>query len=182
MMPRVARSSMWSSPERPKTVRSAVARPAEAEAVERAPGGHVGAGDGRAARAAVGLEDVAVEPERALPQDLETGDRPQRAADQPLDLDRPAALPAARGLALRPLAGRGRQERILGGEPAAPLPVQPAGDAVLDRRRAEHLRLALREEHRPVRLLQEVRRELERPQLVGLAPVGAAHAAKGPTT
>src|SRR5262249_44696650 len=41
-------------------------RLAEPEAVERAPGGHVGAGDRGAARAAVGLQDVAVEPERAL--------------------------------------------------------------------------------------------------------------------
>src|SRR6266571_8546778 len=62
-------------------------RLAEAEAVEGAPRGDVGAGDRRAPRPAVGLEHVAVEPQRALAECLEVCDRAQRAADQTLDLD-----------------------------------------------------------------------------------------------
>src|SRR2546423_5627324 len=150
---------------------------AQAEAVERPVRGDVRAGDRGAARAAVGLEDVAVDPERALAERLEIDHRPQRTADQPLDRARAPALLAARGLAFRAVTRRGRQERVLRGEPAAPLPVEPARDAVLNRRRAEHFRLALREEHRAVRLLEEVRPQVERPQLVGPPPVGAAHAA-----
>src|SRR5205807_10044385 len=109
------------------------------------------------------------------------GDGADRAPDQPLDLDGAAALPAARGFALRPVAGRGGQERVLGGQPAASFAVEPAGDALLDRRRAEHLRLSLAEEHGPVRLLEVVRQKLELPELVGPATVraslAAAHAA-----
>ena len=63
--------------------------------------GDVRAADRRAARAAVGLEDVAVEPERPLAERLEVGDGAHRAADQPLDLDRAPLLLAARRLALR---------------------------------------------------------------------------------
>ena len=54
----------------------------------------VAAGDRRAARAAVGLQHVAVDVDRALAERLEVDDAAQRAADQPLDLDR-AAVGAA---------------------------------------------------------------------------------------
>src|ERR671924_224197 len=46
----------------------------EAEAVERAPGGDVGARDGGAPRAAVRLQDVAVDPKRPLTERFEVGD------------------------------------------------------------------------------------------------------------
>ena len=78
-------------------------RPAEAHAVERAPRRDVDAGDRGAARAAVGLEDVAVEPQRALAERLEVDHGAQRPADQPLDLDGPALLLARARLARRPL-------------------------------------------------------------------------------
>src|SRR6188472_1487678 len=79
----------------------------EPEAVERAGGGDPRARDRGAARATVGLEDVAVEPERPLTERLEVADAAERAADQALDLDRAAALLPPRGLALGALAGRG---------------------------------------------------------------------------
>src|SRR4051812_16267782 len=78
----------------------------EAEAVECEPRRHVGAADRGAAGAAVGLEDVAVEPQGPLPERLEVGHRSQRPADQTLDLDRAAALFPARGLAVGALSGR----------------------------------------------------------------------------
>ena len=89
---------------------------------------------------------------------------------------RPPCLPA-RGLALGALAGRRGQQRVLGRHPAAARAVQPARHALLDRRRAEHARLALRPEHDPVRLLEERRVGGDRPQLVGPAAVVARHAA-----
>src|SRR5438270_4415814 len=68
-------------------------RPAEPEPVEGPAGRDVRAADRSAACAAVRLEDVAVDPERALAERVEVGDRPERTPDQPLDLDRSAALP-----------------------------------------------------------------------------------------
>ena len=132
----------------------------EAEAVERAPRGDVRAADRGAARAAVGLQHVAVEVDRPLAERLVVRDGANRAADQALDLDRPPALLAPARLALDALAGRRRQERVLGRHPAAARVAQPARHALLDRRGAEHDRLSLRPEHGAVRLLEVV--ELDR--------------------
>ena len=57
---------------------------------------HQPAGDRRAAGAAVGLEHVAVDVDGALAEHREIDHAAQRAADQPLDLDR-AAVGLARG-------------------------------------------------------------------------------------
>jgi len=65
--------------------------------------GHVGAGDGCRAGAAVGLDDVAVHGEGALAQEVELGDRPQGAPDEPLG-SRGCGHPLAPG---RPRAGCG---------------------------------------------------------------------------
>ena len=62
--------------------------------LQRQPQGHVAAGDRGAARAAVGLEHVAVDVDAALAERLEVDDRAQRAADQPLDLDTTPVLAA----------------------------------------------------------------------------------------
>ena len=96
------------------------------EGAERAVQRDVAAADRGAARAAVGLQDVAVDPHRALAERLEVDDRAQRAADQPLDLDRAAVGAAARGVALLALARRGGQHPVLGADPAAPGAAQPA--------------------------------------------------------
>ena len=141
----------------------------EAELVERAARGDVRAGDRRAARAAVGLQHVAVEPDRPLAERLEVDHAAERAADQPLDLDRAAALLAARRLASDAIAGRRGQQRVLGRHPALALVAKPARDLVVDHRRAEHLRLALRPQHAAVRLLEVVELDRQRPKLVGAA-------------
>ena len=151
-------------------------RAGEAEAVERAPRGHVCARDRGAAGAAVRLEDVAIQPHRPLAERLEVDHGARRTADQPLDLDRTPALLAAGSLPLAAVAGRRRQHRVLGRQPAAALAVEPAWDPVLDRGGAEDDRAPLRPEHRAVRLLEEVRLEVERAQLVRPAPVRAGHA------
>src|SRR5581483_2247273 len=111
----------------------------EPEALERTHPGDVRAADRRAAGAAVGLEHVAVEPYRPLAERLEVRHRPHRAPDQALDLDRAALLAAARGLALDAIAGRGGQERVLGGDPPPTAAPQPARHLLLDHRGAEHL-------------------------------------------
>ena len=149
----------------------------EAHVVERPPRSDVGARDRRAAGASVRLDDVAVDPERPLAERVEVGDGTQSAADQPLDLDRPALLLPRARLALGALARRGRQHRVLGRQPPAAAAGEPAGNALLDRRRAEHAGLAERDQRRAVRLLQVVRLDLERPQLVGASSAWSAHAA-----
>src|SRR5579862_2082795 len=147
------------------------------EPLERAHRRDVRAADRRAARAAVGLENVAVEPERPLPERLEVGNGADRAADQPLDLDRAALLLAARRLSLDALSGRCRQERVLGGDPTLALAAEPAGDVLFDHGRAEHLRPARRDHDRAVRVLEVVDLERDLAQLVRLAPSLSVHAA-----
>src|SRR3954447_21250999 len=146
------------------------------EVIERAAGRDVRARDRGAARAAVGLQDVAVEVHGALAERLEVDDAAKRAPDEALDLDGAAALLAAGGFAVGALAGRRRQERVLGGHPAAAGAVEPARHAVLHGCSAEHLRLALRPEHYAVRLLQERRVRVDRAQLVGPPSVVSRHA------
>src|SRR5436309_3160077 len=82
------------------------------------------------------------------------------------DLLHPAALLAATRLPLGPITRGGRQQRVLRGHPAAPLPGEPPRHALLDGRGAQDLRLALRPEHGAVRLLEEVGLDLERAKVV----------------
>ena len=76
------------------------------------------AGDRRGARAAVGLQHVAVDRDRALAERLQVDHRAQRAADQALDLLRAAGLLAARRLARRARMGGARQHAVFGRDPA----------------------------------------------------------------
>src|SRR5581483_3620282 len=87
--------------------------------------GDVAARDRGGARAAVGLDDVAVDDERVFAQLLQVDHRAQRTADETLDLERPAALPALRRLAPGALAGGTRQHAVFGREPAAVFAAQP---------------------------------------------------------
>ena len=112
----------------------------EAEPVECPERCDIRAGDRGTAGAAVGLQHVAVEPERPLAQRLEVADDRERPADQALDLHRAAVLLASARRSLRPLARRRGQQRVLGGHPAAALAAQPARTLLLERRGAEHLR------------------------------------------
>ena len=95
--------------------------------------GHEGAGDGGGAGAAVGLDDVAVDPEGALAEGLHVDDRPQRAADEALDL-----VGAAGGRPPRPASrwragdGGAGQHAVLGGDPALALALQEGGHPLLD--------------------------------------------------
>src|SRR5215210_2105406 len=147
-------------------------RLAEPEAIERPAGSDVGAGDRRAAGSAVGLEDVAVDPECPLAESAEVGDRAERAADQALDLDGAPLLLARARLALCALARGSREEPVLRGHPALALAHQPAGNSFGDRRRAEDARLACGDQRRAVRLLEVVHLDLERAELIGLPAVG----------
>ena len=141
----------------------------------------VAAADRRGARAAVGLEHVAVDGDLHLAQHVEVGDRAQRAADQALDLLRATRRPALLGLALDAVLGGARQHRVLGGDPAPALAAQPRRHTRLDRRGAEHVRAAELDQHGARRELGEVARERDRSEVSGLAPVAPNCHAVQPT-
>src|SRR5436190_390658 len=150
----------------------------EPRTVERACRRDVGARDRRAPRPAVGLEDVAVEPEGPFPERLHVCHGAERAPDQPLDLDGAAFLLPGAGLTSRALAGRRGQHRVLGREPAAPGVAQPARDALVERGGTENPGLPLRPEHRAHRLLEGVDHDLDRAQRIGTAPFSHATASR----
>src|SRR5213076_3103576 len=108
------------------------------------------AGDRGAAGAAIGLEYVAVDVDGALAERLEVDHGAQGAADQPLDLDPPAVGTPALGVTLLALPRRRREHRVLGRDPAAALPLEPARHPLGDRRGADDPRLPLLVERRAI--------------------------------
>ena len=86
----------------------ALERAARHERAEGQPEGDPGAADAGAAGAAVGLQDVAVEPDRALAERLHVDHGAQRAADQALDLGR-CGRRACRGRCRAPCGRRSRR-------------------------------------------------------------------------
>ena len=90
------------------------------------------AADRRRAGAAVGLEHVAVDEDLALAERGHVDDRPQRPADQALDLLGAPRRPAVLHLAADPLGRRPGQHRVLGGDPA--LAACPASSGARPRR------------------------------------------------
>lgn len=112
----------------------------EGRGFERAGGDHAiegdgessaGSGDGRGARTAVGLEDVAIEDDGALAERLQIDDSTQGAADEALDLMGAAPDFAALGLAGRAGESGTGQHAVLGGNPAAATVAEPGGNALL---------------------------------------------------
>src|SRR5690606_28320018 len=119
------------------------------------------------ARAAVGLDDVAVDPDLDFAHRFEVRDRAQRAADQPLDFLRAAALLAAGGFAVGARVRRTRQHAILRGHPAATLAAHERRHAGLDARRAEDTSLAEGGEAGALGIAADARFEHDRAELVG---------------
>src|SRR5262249_42034417 len=134
---------------------------------------HEAAGDGRRPRAAVGLDDVAIDPDRPLAHLGALDDRAQRAAHEPLDLLRAAARAAV--LTRRARVRRAREHRVLGRDPAQRLAFEERRHLVLDRRRADHLGGPELDEDRAFGMQQKVARQHDGSQLIGRAPVGTRH-------
>ena len=104
--------------------------------------GDVPAGDRGGARPAVGLNHVAVDDHGALPERFHVDHRAQRPADEALDLHGATALAAPRRLARAALAGRAREHAVLGRHPPPAAALHPGRHPVLDRRVAQHPRVA----------------------------------------
>src|SRR5688572_13525135 len=135
---------------------------------------HKRAGDRRAARAAVGLDDIAVEPDGALAEMSELDDRPHRAADQPLDFHGASTDLAGGGFATRPRGGGARQHPVLRGDPALAGVAQERRHFLFDARGADHARVPDLNQHRSFGVHREVRRDGDGTKLVGRAIVEAA--------
>ena len=103
---------------------------------------HPGAGDRRGPGAAIGLDHIAVELDLMLAEGLKVGDRPQSPSDQPLDFQCPATLLAARGLAVGAAVRGTRQHAVFGCHPAPSAVAKKMRHAILNRRRAQHMRVA----------------------------------------
>jgi hypothetical protein len=112
------------------------------------------------ARAAVGLEHVAIDRDGAFAERASVDDGPQAAADQALDLQRPAALLPSCGFTRRPRMRRARQHPVLRGDPALTLALQERRNLRLEGGRAKHAGVAKLHQHAAFRMAREVRREL----------------------
>ena len=106
------------------------------------------AGDAGRARAAVGLNHVAIDLHGALAERVEIDDRAQRAADQALDFLRASRLLAARRFAVGARVGCTRQHAVFSGQPALPFALQKWRHFVLDADGAQDLGVAGLDQHR----------------------------------
>src|SRR5690606_38809 len=126
-----------------------------------------GPGDGGGARAAVGQDDVAIDGNGMLPQRLEVDRGPERTADEPLDLEGPAAdAPAFPG---RPGRCRAGEHGVFGRDPPGAGLAPPVRYAFLDRGHAEDPGASHRDHARPLRELHHVRLDDGGPEFVGRA-------------
>ena len=120
-------------------------------------------GDRRRARPPVGLDDIAIDPDGALPQHLEIHHRPQRTADQPLDFMRPSANAPTRRLAWAPRSRGPWQHRILCGQPTLAAVTAKWRYTLFNARRTDHFRIPNLDENRAFGVFIEVTCETYRP-------------------
>jgi len=141
---------------------------------------HIGARDGGRARAAVGLDHVAVQRDDALAERGAVHAGAQRAPDEALDLHGAPALAAARGFALGAVGGGAGQHAVFGGDPALALAAKPRRHAFLDGRGAQHLGVAEGNQHGALGVAGVMAFDADGAQLVGGASAGADGGHVGP--
>ena len=138
------------------------------------------AGNGSGARAAVGLDHVAIEPHGALAESLQIGDRAQRAADHALNFERASRLASARRFARRALFGRARQHAVLAGDPAFAGAFQKRGNAVFHRGGDDHARVARFDQHAAFGVVNKIRNDFYRAQIVVRASINSQNSSLFP--
>src|SRR5439155_2863653 len=145
--------------------------------------GDESAGDRGGARAAVGLEDLAVDDHAARPERFQVDRGAQRPPDQTLDLERTAAGTSGDALTLAPFRRAPREHRVLGGDPSRALALEELRHALLEGGETEHLRVAERDARGAFGELRDTDLDRDRPQGVGLASVRphVAHAVSSHT-
>src|SRR5689334_707654 len=141
--------------------------------VDRVAKGYPGAGDRSAARAAVGLDHVAVDAKRALAERTQIGDGAQAPADEPLDLVGAPRLPALGGFPPHARVGRAGQHAVFGSDPALPPALEEGRNVGFDARRAENAGLAALDQYRAFGVARVTPNDADRPQFIGAPAAGA---------
>ena len=132
-----------------------------------------GPGNGCRARAAIGLEHIAVEDDGTLAERLHVDHGAQRASNEPLNL-----MGTTTDLAALRFAGRAgqrgaRQHAVLSGNPSPAAVAQPRGNSLLNRGIAQHPRVADFDQNRAFGGSNEAGSEANRAELGGGSPFGA---------
>ena len=137
--------------------------------------GDVGAGDGGGARAAVGLQHVAIHADGARAELFQVERGAHGAADEALDFLRASVNLALGDVARFALQGGVGEHRILRRDPAAgdALFLHPARDVFLDGHAADDARVAPFDERRAGGVGRDVVLKADGAKLVGLPAVGA---------
>src|SRR3546814_2951052 len=111
-------------------------------ALEQVAGGihqrDIGTGDGGGAGAAIGLQHIAIERDRAFAERGAIHAGTQAAPDQALNLQRASALLAAGRLALAAAMGGARQHAVFGSHPALALATQKTRYTIFHAGGAQH--------------------------------------------
>jgi hypothetical protein len=110
------------------------------ELVHRQPQRDPTPGDRGAARAAIGLDHIAIHGDLTLAQSGTVDARPQGAPDKPLNFLRSPGLLARRSLAPHPRVGGAGQHAVFRRHPTQPGVLQEWRHAFLEARRAQHMR------------------------------------------
>ena len=130
---------------------------------------HPGAGDRGRAGAAVGLDHVAIDGDLAFAERGEIDHRTQGASDQPLDFHRAAALLAGRSLAAGAFGSGARQHAVFGGDPAAPLALEPGRQPLFQAGGHQHMGVAELHETGAFGVFDHAAFERDRAQFVDLS-------------
>src|SRR6185312_552056 len=136
--------------------------------------GDEGAVDGGGARAAVGFQHVAIDPQGPFAELAEIDGGPQAPADQPLNLHRAAVDLAALVAGLAGVGGTG-QHAVLGGEPAGAAAGEEIRHLRLHAASAQYRGAPGLHEHGARRAARILPLERARPQLVRVAMIGTGH-------
>ena len=110
-------------------------------------------GDARRARAAIGLDHVAIDLDGAFAQCFQIHHRAQGAPDQALDFLCATGLLAARRFAVHPAAGGARQHAVFRRHPALTLAAQKRRHFFVDAGGADDLGVAALDQHRAFGML-----------------------------
>ena len=134
------------------------------EPVEGIHDGDARAGDRRGARAAVGLQHVAVHLDREFAELEVVEHRAKTPSNESLNLLRAAAdlRALARGARVR----RAREHRVLRRHPPLALAALPSRYAILDARRAQHARVAARDQTGALGVRRRVAHHLQRAERI----------------
>jgi hypothetical protein len=123
--------------------------------------------DRRGARAAIRLNDVAVDPHRPLAQIAEAHNGAHRPADETLNLHRPSANLALRCLTRRPGGGGAREHPILRRHPSLPGAAKKRRHAFFDACSADDAGSADFDQYGSFRMKQVIRSDRRWSELVG---------------